>query len=93
METFFGGPAAKKSPSALLWAGRAVRAPSAHSLRMQGKQRVDGSGRDVGMMRRAAVEAVEQQLGRPDLAEALGGWLQGVEQHEVSILVQVLEIQ
>ena len=35
---------------------------------------------DVGMMRRAAVEAVEQQLGRPDLAEALGGWLQGVEQ-------------
>ena len=57
-----------------------MRAPSAHSLRMQGKQRVDGSGRDVGMMRRAAVEAVEQQLGRPDLAEALGGWMQGVEQ-------------
>jgi hypothetical protein len=57
-----------------------VRAPSAHSLRMQGKQRVDGSGRDVGMMRRAAVEAVEQQLGRPDLAEALGGWMQHVEQ-------------
>ena len=47
---------------------------------MQGRQRVDGAGRDVGMMRRAAVEAVEQQLGRPDLAEALGGWLQGVEQ-------------
>jgi hypothetical protein len=46
---------------------------------MQGKQRVDGSGRDVGMMRRAAVEAVEQQLGRPDLAEALGGWMVQVE--------------
>ena len=57
-----------------------MRAPSAHSLRMQGKQRVDGSGRDVGMMRRAAVEAVEQQLGRPDLAEALGGWMQHVEE-------------
>jgi hypothetical protein len=31
------------------------------------------------MMRRAAMEAVEQQLGRPDLAEALGGWMEQVE--------------
>ena len=59
-----------------------MRAPSAHSQRMQGKQRVDGSGRDVGMMRRAAVEAAQRELeeqGAPDLADSLAGWMQWVE--------------
>jgi hypothetical protein len=49
---------------------------------MQGKQRVDGSGRDVGMMRRAAVEAAQRELeeqGAPDLADSLAGWMQWVE--------------
>jgi len=85
----FGGPAAKISIclNPQLFAGSAAHATCAPSLKNKirgcrgSRGHVDGSGRDVGVMRRATVEAAEVELERPDLAEALGGWMQGV--HEV----------